>query len=90
MRNWATLCAASRCGISSYPTYTSIVAVDTSEAADGSGAVTVHQAVPVPEGVNYETTVEQGRADDLSTPVRGGRTQFEMPATRNFFEGETK
>ena len=38
--------------------YTSFVAVDTSEAADGPGAVTVHQAVPVPDGVRYETTVE--------------------------------
>ena len=38
--------------------YTSFVAVDTSEAADGPGAVTVHQAVPVPDGVRHETTVE--------------------------------
>ena len=38
--------------------YTSFVAVDTSAAADGPGAVTVQQAVPVPEGVRYETTVD--------------------------------
>ncbi|MDE0342339.1 MAG: VIT domain-containing protein [Deltaproteobacteria bacterium] len=38
--------------------YTSFVAVDTSGAADEPGAVTVHQAVPVPDGVRYETTVE--------------------------------
>ena len=39
--------------------YTSFVAVDASERTDGDYGVTVHQAVPVPDGVRYETTVEQ-------------------------------
>ena len=69
--------------------YTSFVAVDTSEAADGSGAVTVHQAVPVPEGVNYETTVEQGRADDLSTSVEAADPVRDA-GHQELFEGETK
>ena len=38
--------------------YTSFVAVDTSRQTDGEYGVTVHQAVPVPDGVRYETTVE--------------------------------
>ena len=37
--------------------YTSFVAVDSSEITGGEYGVTVHQAVPVPEGVHYETTV---------------------------------
>ncbi len=37
--------------------YTSFVAVDSSEVTGGEYGVTVHQAVPVPEGVRYETTV---------------------------------
>ena len=40
--------------------YTSFVAVDSSEITEGVYGVTVRQAVPVPEGVRYETTV----ADD--------------------------
>ena len=39
--------------------YTSVVAVDTSERTEGEFGTTVHQAVPVPDGVRYETTVEQ-------------------------------
>ena len=38
--------------------YTSFVAVDSSERTAGQYGVTVHQAVPVPDGVRYETTVE--------------------------------
>ncbi len=38
--------------------YTSFVAVDSSELTAGQYGVTVHQAVPVPDGVRYETTVE--------------------------------
>jgi len=38
--------------------YTSFVAVDTSHQTEGEFGVTVNQAVPVPEGVRYETTVE--------------------------------
>jgi Ca-activated chloride channel family protein len=38
--------------------YTSFVAVDTSQQTDGDHGVTVRQAVPVPDGVRYETTVE--------------------------------
>ena len=37
--------------------YTSFVAVDSSEPTEGEYGVTVRQAVPVPEGVRYETTV---------------------------------
>ncbi len=39
--------------------YTSFVAVDTSERTEGTYGTTVHQAVPVPDGVRYDTTVEQ-------------------------------
>ena len=38
--------------------YTSFVAVDSSEPTEGQFGVTVHQAVPVPDGVRYETTVK--------------------------------
>ena len=38
--------------------YTSFVAVDSSMRTAGGHGVTVHQAVPVPDGVRYETTVE--------------------------------
>ncbi len=38
--------------------YTSFVAVDSSETTEGQYGVTVHQAVPVPDGVRYETTVK--------------------------------
>ncbi len=38
--------------------YTSFVAVDSSEPTKGQYGVTVHQAVPVPDGVRYDTTVE--------------------------------
>ncbi len=38
--------------------YTSFVAVDSSMRTEGGHGVTVHQAVPVPDGVRYETTVE--------------------------------
>jgi Ca-activated chloride channel family protein len=39
--------------------YTSFVAVDTSHQTEGVHGTTVYQAVPVPEGVRYETTVEE-------------------------------
>ena len=38
--------------------YTSFVAVDSSDTTGGTYGVTVHQAVPVPDGVRYDTTVE--------------------------------
>jgi Ca-activated chloride channel family protein len=38
--------------------YTSFVAVDTSRQTEGEYGVTVHQAVPVPDGVRYDTTVQ--------------------------------
>ena len=38
--------------------YTSFVAVDSSMRTAGDHGVTVHQAVPVPDGVRYDTTVE--------------------------------
>lgn len=38
--------------------YTSFVAVDASQRTQGDHGTTVHQAVPVPEGVRYETTVD--------------------------------
>ncbi|HEX7081988.1 MAG TPA: VIT domain-containing protein [Gammaproteobacteria bacterium] len=37
--------------------YTAFVAVDASMPTAGESGVTVHQAVPVPDGVRYETTV---------------------------------
>ncbi len=37
--------------------YTAFVAVDASQVTEGEYGVTVQQAVPVPEGVRYETTV---------------------------------
>jgi Ca-activated chloride channel family protein len=39
--------------------YTSFVAVDASTITEGRSGVTVYQAVPVPEGVRYETAVER-------------------------------
>ena len=41
--------------------YTSFVAVDSYMPTEGQYGVTVHQAVPVPAGVRYETTVENDR-----------------------------
>jgi Ca-activated chloride channel family protein len=38
--------------------YTSFVAVDASRQTEGDHGVTVHQPVPVPDGVLYDTTVE--------------------------------
>ena len=38
--------------------YTSFVAVDSSQKTSGDHGVTVRQAVPVPDGVRYETTVD--------------------------------
>ncbi len=38
--------------------YTSFVAVDSSGTTAGQFGVTVHQAVPVPDGVRYDTTVD--------------------------------
>ena len=38
--------------------YTSFVAVDSSRKTAGDHGVTVHQPVPVPDGVRYETTVD--------------------------------
>ena len=43
--------------------YTSFVAVDSSHRTEGSHGITVHQAVPVPEGVRYDTTVRD-RGED--------------------------
>lgn len=40
--------------------YTSFVAVDSSVVTDGNYGTTVHQAVPVPAGVRYNTTVPGG------------------------------
>src|SRR5690606_32570875 len=37
--------------------YTSFVAVDASYVTEGNRGTTVHQAVPVPVGVRYETSV---------------------------------
>ena len=39
--------------------YTSFVAVDASTITEGRTGVTVYQAVPVPEGVRYQTAVER-------------------------------
>lgn len=39
--------------------YTAFVAVDASERTAGAYGTTVHQAVPVPEGVRYETAVSE-------------------------------
>ena len=39
--------------------YTSFIAVDASRYTSGRSGTTVHQSVPVPEGVEYETTVGQ-------------------------------
>ena len=46
--------------------YTSFVAVDSSRRTEGSHGVNVHQAVPVPEGVRYDTTVQKRREDPKS------------------------
>ena len=47
--------------------YTSFVAVDASERTAGERGTTVNQAVPVPAGVRYDTTVIARVAD---TPIR--------------------
>jgi len=39
--------------------YTSFVAVDSKTQTAGTQGTTIHQAVPVPDGVLYETTVQQ-------------------------------
>ncbi|HLU61620.1 MAG TPA: hypothetical protein VKZ99_04650, partial [Gammaproteobacteria bacterium] len=39
--------------------YTAFVAVDASEQTAGVRGTTVHQAVPVPDGVRYDTTVSE-------------------------------
>ncbi len=39
--------------------YTSFVAVDSKTRTQGAHGTTVHVAVPVPEGVRYETTVQE-------------------------------
>ena len=41
--------------------YTAFVAVDASRRTEGSHGTTVHQAVPVPRGVRYQTTVREAR-----------------------------
>ena len=38
--------------------FTSFIAVDSTYRTEGTSGTTVHQAVPVPDGVRYETTVE--------------------------------
>lgn len=42
--------------------YTAFVAVDSSRQTEGNYGVTVQQAVPVPDGVRYDTTVNDGGA----------------------------
>ncbi len=39
--------------------YTSFLAVDASRVTQGSHGTTVHQALPVPDGVRYDTTVDE-------------------------------
>jgi hypothetical protein len=41
--------------------YTAFVAVDASERTAGQHGTTVYQAVPVPSGVRYDTTVAGDR-----------------------------
>ncbi len=41
--------------------YTAFVAVDASQRTEGKQGTTVHQAVPAPEGVRYDTTVKEER-----------------------------
>ncbi len=41
--------------------YTSFVAVDASQRTEGEFGTTVHQAVPVPDGVRYDTTVNENQ-----------------------------
>ncbi len=41
--------------------YTAFVAVDASQRTEGKHGTTVHQAVPVPRGVRYTTTVQEER-----------------------------
>ena len=38
--------------------YTAFVAVDSSQPTAGDYGTTVHQALPVPDGVRYDTTVD--------------------------------
>ena len=39
--------------------YTAFIAVDASRITEGSSGTTVHQPLPVPKGVKYETTVNE-------------------------------
>jgi hypothetical protein len=43
--------------------FTAFVAVDSARRTEGTAAGTVPVAVPVPEGVNYDTTVQTGSND---------------------------
>ena len=42
--------------------YTAFVAVDASRVTEGDHGTVVNVAVPVPEGVRYETTVDDGQS----------------------------
>ena len=60
--------------------YTAFVAVDATRRNKGKYGTMVHQAVPVPEGVNYHTTVDQW---PLSHPIKNEkRTAPEKGAVR--------
>jgi Ca-activated chloride channel family protein len=53
--------------------FTSFVAVDSSARTAGSSGTTVTVPVPVPEGVRYDTTVQDGNRPVLVRPaVPGG------------------
>ena len=52
--------------------YTAFVAVDSSERTAGDHGTTVQVAVPVPEGVKYETTVSPPSPDGTSCPDGDG------------------
>jgi Ca-activated chloride channel family protein len=55
--------------------YTSFVAVDASERTSGEHGTTVNQSVPVPEGVQYRTTVAEGSARSARQVVQSDEYQ---------------
>ncbi len=48
--------------------YTAFLAIDSTETVDPGNGVTVQQAVPVPDGVRYETTVPEGVSQPVNEP----------------------
>ncbi|MCA9284432.1 MAG: VWA domain-containing protein [Phycisphaerales bacterium] len=55
--------------------YTAFLAIDSSRVTEGDHGTTVHQAVPVPQGVRYDTTVSDGNSA-VSAPGTTTRSEI--------------